>query len=259
MKISVVIPAFNEEKLIASCLKSVIDQSEKPDEIIVVNNNSTDKTAKIASSFKEVTVITEKRKGTIFARNKGFDSASGDIIVRTDADTRVPKSWIKKIKKHFADDPELYAISGPARFEKIPKAIQLNNWTVIALNATFKQTLGYDLLYGPNLAITKFAWHKIRNEVCMNDKIVHEDIDLAVHIAKYGKIVFDEKIVVVSSSRRLKKLAPYFEYPYRYIRTIQHHLQSLRGIKKSTDLVKSVFPKTRKFIKMIADNAMEQR
>jgi glycosyltransferase involved in cell wall biosynthesis len=252
MKVSVVIPAYNEEKYIGACLTSVLAQTEPADEIIVVNNNSTDKTAKIAASFPGVTVITQKKKGTTYTRNMGFDTANGDIIVRTDADSRVPKNWIKRIKKHFEDDPQLVAYCGPSRFEDIPEAVQFKNWTVVGLNATFKQAVGHDLLYGPNMAITKAAWNKIRNEVCMNAKVVHEDVDLALHVAKYGRLVFDEKVVVTSSPRRWTKLSPYFEYPYRFIRTIQHHKQSMRGLKKSTDLVKGMIPRTRKLLKRFA-------
>lgn len=256
MRTSVVIPAYNEEKYLARCIKSVLAQSDPADEIITVDNNSTDTTAQIATSFPEVTLLTEKHKGTIYARNAGFDAATGDIIIRTDADTKVPKNWIKKIKKKFTDDPTLLALSGASRFEDIPKAMQFNNWTVVALNASFKQALGHNLMYGPNMALRKSIWGKIRKEVCMNDKIVHEDIDLALHIARYGKILFDEKLVVVSSFRRWKKLTPYFEYPYRYIRTIQHHTQSMKGLRKSRDMMKTVLPRTRRFLKKLTQTTI---
>lgn len=257
MKISVVIPAYNEEKYLAACLKSILAQTEKPHEIIVVNNNSTDTTALIAASFPEVTVINEKKQGITPTRNKGFDSAKGDIIARTDADTKVPKNWLKKIRERFEEDENLLALSGPARFAEIPKAMQPKNWlTVIGLNATFKQTFHHDVLFGPNMAIRKSAWEKVRNGICMDDKVVHEDVDLALHVARIGKVFFDEKLVVVSSPRRWKKLAPYFEYPYRYIRTVQHHTQSLKGLrnlKKSSDLMKEVLPRTRKLLKRLSD------
>ena len=250
MKVSVVIPAYNEEKYIASCLKSILSQTDKPDEIIVVNNNSKDKTAEIVSSFPSVTLITESIQGITPTRNKGFDSTSGDIIARTDADTRVPKNWIKKIKKRFADDPELLALSGPARFEKLPKAVQPKNWlTVIGFNATFRSTMHHDVLFGPNMALRKSIWEEVRQEVCLNDKIVHEDMDLAVHIGRYGKILFDEKLVVVSSFRRWQKFMPYIEYPYRYLRTIQHHDKRLQ---KSKNMMKSVVPHTKKLLKRLS-------
>src|SRR5690348_7890348 len=100
--ISVVIPAYNEEDYIENCLKSLMRQEVMPDEIIVVNNNSTDRTEEIVKKYP-VILITEKKKGTIAARNAGFDMAKGNIIVRTDADTVVPTNWIKKIKEDFQD------------------------------------------------------------------------------------------------------------------------------------------------------------
>lgn len=254
MKVSVVIPAYNEEKYLNACLKSVVSQSDMPDEIIVVNNNSTDKTAEIAASFPQVTLLHEKKQGITPTRNKGFNAAKGDLIVRTDADSRVPKNWIKKIKKRFEEDPDLLALSGPARFDDIPKAVQAKNWpTVIALNATFRQTFHHDCLFGPNMAIKKSAWDKVKTDLCMDDKVVHEDVDLALHTARLGKVFFDDKLVVTSSPRRWKKILPYLEYPYRYIRTIQHHKQSLRGLKRSGALVKEVLPTTRKLLKKLSD------
>ena len=59
--ISVVIPAYNEEKYIENCLKSLLSQEEMPDEIIVVDNNSTDQTSKIVKKYP-VTLISEKKK-----------------------------------------------------------------------------------------------------------------------------------------------------------------------------------------------------
>src|SRR5260221_2251651 len=255
MKISVVIPAFNEEKFLFACLKSVVAQSEKPLEIIVVNNNSTDKTLQIAKSFPQVTIMSENKQGITPTRNLGFNAAQGDIIARTDADTKVQKSWLKKIKKRFESDPELIALSGPARFEGIPKAVQPNNWmTVIGFNATFRQAVHHDVLFGPNMSIRKSIWEKAKLEVCMDDKKVHEDMDLALHIAKYGKILFDEKLVVVSSPRRWKKLLPYVEYPYRFLRTVQHHNLMLS---KSRNFARNVFPRTKRLIKRLASAAAE--
>lgn len=251
MTISVVVPAYNEEKYIDECIKSLLAQTDKPDEIIVVDNNSSDRTVDIASSFPEVTVISEKKQGITPARNAGFNNAIGDVIARTDADTKVPKDWIKKIKKRFTQDPKLQALSGPARFEAIPKAMQPKNWlTVIAFNATYRKTTHHDVLFGPNMALRASMWQEVREEVCLNDKIVHEDMDLALHIGKHGKILFDEKLVVTSSLRRWKKLLPYFEYPYRYVRTIQHHDPRLQ---KSSKMMKNMIPNTRKFLKRLSD------
>lgn len=199
MKISVVIPAYNEEKRIGNCLKSINNQTLKPFEVIVINNNSTDDTAKIAKELG-ATVIFEPIQGLSSARNRGFNEAKGDIIARTDADTVVPSDWIESINKHFENDPKLEALSGPAifGFSVLSPLVRL---LVFEAN---KRIFGHYTLYGPNCAIRKSAWERVKNEVCMDDEKVHEDTDIAIHIGKSGKIAFDKTLKVKTSARRLK-------------------------------------------------------
>jgi glycosyltransferase involved in cell wall biosynthesis len=256
MKVSVVIPVYNEEKTIAACLKSLLRQSVPADEIIVVDNNSTDKTAEIVKQFP-VRIVQEKKQGITFSRNKGFNAAKYAIIVRTDADTIVPKSWIRRIKKHFEEDKDLVALSGPARFSTSAYTPTLSKWPTQMFFTSFKQMCGHECLYGPNMAIRKSAWEDVREETCISDKDVHEDMDLALHIAYWGKIKFDSKLVVYSSPRRWKKITPYFDYPFRYLKTIQQHYHSLKAIKQSKNIARKVLtPNTRRIIKNLAHNAM---
>lgn len=250
MKVSVIIPAYNEEGYIAACLQSLIDQEEQPEEIIVVNNNSIDKTVALAKQFP-VKVVNEKQQGMIHTRNKGFNSAQYEIIARTDADARVPKTWIKQIKKAFKEDKALLAYSGPARFYKIPKVVQVANWQSRIWFYPFKEIFGHDSLLGPNMAIRKSAWEKVKNEVCLVDQIVHEDMDLAYHIGRYGKVKSDPKHIVSMSPRRFKKVYPYLEYGYRTLRTIQHHKYALHPL-KNHKLVRKVISK--KLIRKLSFN-----
>jgi glycosyltransferase involved in cell wall biosynthesis len=199
MKISVVIPAFNEEKRIAHCLKSIFNQTNAPFEVIVVDNDSTDKTAKIAREMG-ATVISEKRKGITAARNAGFNIALGDVIARTDADTIVPSNWLDSINSHFEKDKNLFALSGPAIFG-VRVFSPLLRFIVFEAN---KRIFGHPCLYGPNLALRKSAWESVKNEVCFDDDRVHEDIDLAIHIGKKGKIIYDPSLKVRTSARRLR-------------------------------------------------------
>ncbi|HSW98193.1 MAG TPA: glycosyltransferase family A protein [Candidatus Saccharimonadales bacterium] len=104
MKVSVIIPVYNEEAYIHACLESVINQKEPADEIIVVDNNSIDNTPTIAKAFPEVKIVKEAKQGMIPARNKGFNSAKYEIIAKIDADTRVSPDWIQRIKKNFQDE-----------------------------------------------------------------------------------------------------------------------------------------------------------
>ena len=222
MKVSVVIPVFNEEKLIARCLTALQNQTKKPFEIIVVDNNSSDKTAEIAKTFP-VRIVTEKKQGIISARNTGFNAAKGDIVGRIDADTLVPPNWIEEIQKHFKQDSNLIALSGPTSFDDpnfnhllIAENVLLRSWRLI---------FGHDILYGPNMALSKKAWKKVKPYVCLDDKLVHEDFDITIHLGelKMGKILFDKKFKVEVSERRWREAKSYLEYPQRYLKTIAQH------------------------------------
>ncbi|HET6924501.1 MAG TPA: glycosyltransferase family A protein, partial [Candidatus Saccharimonadales bacterium] len=86
LTISLVIPVYNEEDHLDACLRSVMAQRIPFDEIVVVDNNSTDKTLWIARTFPNVRIVRETRQGVVHARSTGFDHARGDIIARIDAD-----------------------------------------------------------------------------------------------------------------------------------------------------------------------------
>lgn len=87
-KISVIIPSYNAEKYIGECLDSVLSQTYKNLEIIVVDDGSTDKSLKIAKS-KKVKVIEQKSMGVSVARNTGIDKATGEFLHFIDADDKL--------------------------------------------------------------------------------------------------------------------------------------------------------------------------
>ena len=92
MKLSVVIPAYNEEKFIGECLQSIFHEIEGKNydlEIIVVNNASTDNTRDIVASHPKVKLVDEPDKGLVKARRAGFLASKGELIANLDADTRV--------------------------------------------------------------------------------------------------------------------------------------------------------------------------
>jgi glycosyltransferase involved in cell wall biosynthesis len=87
--VSVVIPAFNEQKTIGHVIEettSVMDSLGVPYEIIVVNDGSTDRTGQVATGYKATVLTNETNRGKGYAVRKGFEQASGDIIVTIDAD-----------------------------------------------------------------------------------------------------------------------------------------------------------------------------
>ena len=117
--ISVVIPAYNEEKLLPKCLTALRNQDfKKPFEIILVDNCSTDKTAEIGKKYR-CRVIREPRKGQIFARQKGCLKARGKIIAMLDADSIPVRNWLSVIFREFTNtSDELGAITNIFTYEE---------------------------------------------------------------------------------------------------------------------------------------------
>ena len=114
MKVSLVVTVLNEEPSIAALLESIISQVKKPDEIVIVDGGSTDKTVSIIKSYQKVIKnikLYEFKTTRSEARNIGIDASSGDIIVTTDAGCVAEKHWIEKISKPFYD-PEVDMVAG---------------------------------------------------------------------------------------------------------------------------------------------------
>jgi len=98
MKVSVIIPTYNEENVIKDCLESLARQSYKDMEIVVVDDGSVDKTlAEIRDAKYEIRVFKQKHKGAGAARNLGARRAKGDILVFMDADMTFAPDFIKKL------------------------------------------------------------------------------------------------------------------------------------------------------------------
>lgn len=95
--ISVVIPAFNSERYLRKCINSVLDQTYKNLEIIIVNDGSTDKTGEIALQYNNVVLLNKENGGLCSARNYGVKHAKGKYVVLLDSDDYLEKDFIKKL------------------------------------------------------------------------------------------------------------------------------------------------------------------
>ena len=116
LRLTVIVCAHNEAPFLPACLHSLLAQTRRPDEIIVINNASTDETRLVAEQIPHVRVVDEPRKGLVVARETGRLAASGEILVYVDADCRAPLMWLDRVERHFARDPSLIALSAPYRF-----------------------------------------------------------------------------------------------------------------------------------------------
>jgi glycosyltransferase involved in cell wall biosynthesis len=122
---------LNEESYIGRCLESLAVQTPPPEEIVVVDNGSTDQTIEAVKQFSadhpdlNIKLISEAKKGCDKARETGWRAASGDVIIHVDADETMPAMWLSKVRGILRDHPELGAFGGTVRFEKPPLSILL--------------------------------------------------------------------------------------------------------------------------------------
>jgi glycosyltransferase involved in cell wall biosynthesis len=115
-RLSVIVCAHNEARFLPACLHSLLAQTRVPDELVVVNNASTDETRAVAQQIPYVYVVDEPRKGLVVARETGRRAATGDILVYLDADCRAPLTWLERVERRFLRAPTLIALSGPYRY-----------------------------------------------------------------------------------------------------------------------------------------------
>lgn len=208
--LSIVIPAYNEEKYLGACLEALTKQTVKePFEVIVVDNASTDRTADVAKSFEgrlNLRAIREEKKGLGWARQAGFTAARYELVANIDADTVLPRGWSTVVFKAFAEDPHLIALSGPAFYPELP-------WYQRIAVTSFYHTgkifwhLHHLLMgrgafvQGGNFIVRKSALAKIGG---FNTDInfYGEDVAIAQKLEKIGRVHFTFDLPIQTSARR---------------------------------------------------------
>lgn len=197
LKFSIIVPAYNEEKLIGSCLESLVnlDYDKAEYEIIVVDNNSNDKTKEIVFGFSGVKMFEEKRQGNVFALIKGVKESQGEILVFTDADTRVPKNWLKNYGEAYQDQKVVCAGGGTKMHPSFFKVMIVEKILNLVV-AKIKYFCGF------NLSIRREIYDRIHG---FDPKVnFNQDFFLILRAKKYGRSVFVKNNEVQTSSRRYK-------------------------------------------------------
>lgn len=207
--ISVVVPVYNDEPYVKACLGALQAQTVTPHEILFVDNNCTDGSMAIARRYKNVKILHEPKQGLSYARNTGLNMATGDILLRIDADTVLPPTYIEHLQQLAVAHPDVAGFSGygVSRYEFIPKISLLWAWSYFAFTKAY---LAYPVLWGANMAIRKQYWHKAKKYLINNDMAVHEDQDVSLAIASVGGRVLVTKQLTVSV--QMKAMFEYARY-----------------------------------------------
>jgi cellulose synthase/poly-beta-1,6-N-acetylglucosamine synthase-like glycosyltransferase len=211
MQLAFVIPAYNEQALIGKCVESVLAEIKRSGrtgiDVVVVNNNSTDRTAEVAGAYEGVRVVDEKQKGLVSARDGGFKATTAELVANIDADTMVPPGWLDVVFAEFEKDDKLVCLSGPyvyydlsawnrfliSMFYGLTKLIYWLNRYVLRVGS---------VVQGGNFVFRRDAWIKaggFNREI----KFYGEDTDVAVRLSKVGKVKWIFKLKMLTSGRRL--------------------------------------------------------
>ena len=204
---SVIVCAHNEAGYLAACLYSLLAQSRPPDEIIVVNNASTDATGDVAAGVPGVRVIDEPQRGLVVARETGRRVATGDILVYVDADCRAPFQWLERIERRFHRRADLIALSGPYRFydwhARGRALIRAYDFTLAPLTQVLvKHVLGIGtVFYGGNFAVRRTALERIGG-FDLSIEFHGEDTNLGRRLHAIGRVELVRECFLLTSARR---------------------------------------------------------
>lgn len=191
--VSIIIPAYNEEVLLPFTLNSLKNQDYKSKfEIIVCDNNSSDKTAQIARKFG-AKVVKELRKGSSFAYDTGMRAATGDIILVTNADTLLPKDWISSIVKEYEEDPEVVAIGTYVKFYNAPSWVNLVLQILDFINPV-------KAMWGTSMSCRRWAFYEV--DGFQHGVNTNEDALFTLKLKKVGKFKRINNVIVLMDGRR---------------------------------------------------------
>lgn len=117
MNITIIIPSYNQGQFIEETIKSVINQSYKNFELIVIDNQSTDQTKEILRKYSsQIKVVCDKDTGQTNAINKGFKMAAGDILAYLNSDDLYEKNTLKIVADYFKKNPKIKIVYGKGKF-----------------------------------------------------------------------------------------------------------------------------------------------
>lgn len=196
-KVSIIIPALNEEKYIEKTLKHIKKQTYRNIEIIVVDNASTDKTKSIAKKYAKV--ISVKKRGISKARNAGARIATGSVLLFVDADTLLKKDFVERVVERFKKSKNVVGICG--YIETRGSFLQRLVYKLCSEIAWISTIIRMPLFYGMCMAWKKDVFESVGGF----DENLHtaEDIDFTIKARKFGRCILARDAKAITSPRRV--------------------------------------------------------
>lgn len=186
IKYSFIVPVYNTEKYLKKCLDSLVNQTYKDFEIIVVNDGSTDKSSNIISKYqkkyKNIIVIDKENEGLSIARNRGVQKSSGKYIIFVDSDDYVSNKLLEEVDKKI-DDSDILRFQIATEDEEYTKINEYHE-------EGFESMCGYDAFkYLSSYHFVEPAWcyvirknYYIENKFSFKKGVYHEDFGLIPYV-----------------------------------------------------------------------------
>ncbi|KJU86712.1 glycosyl transferase family 2 [Candidatus Magnetobacterium bavaricum] len=198
MKIAITIGVYNEEENIGRLLDSLLNQTKKPDEIIIVDDGSVDRTGEIIKSYADrysiVRYMYQENAGPATARNRAWKSTEADICVFTDGDCIATANWLEELLKPFSD--ETVAATG-GTYETLNASNALAAFIGLEIDWKYMHVQGDIDVHGAyNLAVRRHILEKIGGFKEKYKKPSAEDWDLTYMISDISRIVYVSTAVV---------------------------------------------------------------
>jgi glycosyltransferase involved in cell wall biosynthesis len=207
LTITAIVCAYNEARHLPACLHSLLAQTRRPDEILVINNASTDDTGIVARAIPGVRVVDEPDKGLVKARETARRRTHSDVLAYVDADCRAPIDWLARVEKRLLRLPTAVAVTGPYRFYDWDMygrtLIRLYDWLVAPPTHLLVHHImrAGAVLYGGNFAVRATALEQIGGF----DRRIEfhgEDTNLARRLTAIGRVAMCHDCWVWTSARR---------------------------------------------------------
>ncbi len=211
LTISAIVCAYNEAAYLPACIHALLAQTRRPDEIIVVDNASTDGSGELARAIPGVRVVREPARGLVLAREAARVASRGDVLAYVDADCRPPITWLAQVEQRFVQREAVVAVTGPYRFYDwdLFGRLLLRAYDVLVAPPTHwlvHHGLGIGaILYGGNFAVRREALSRIGGF----DRRIEfhgEDTNLGRRLTPIGQVDVVGACWVWTSARRYRAM-----------------------------------------------------
>ena len=241
--VTILSPCYNEEVVLENCVESLVHQTYKKIEVIIINDGSKDRTLaianKLAKKYHVVKVIDKPNGGKASALNAGIKQAKGEIVVCIDGDTVFRKDTVEQLINSFRQDPTVDVVAGNVKLSNRVN-ITTNSQSVDYLTQlnlekrTFDELQCFQVVSGCIGAFRKSALEAVGGY--STDTIV-EDMDLTIALVKAGyKVVFNARAISYTEGPQNLKdfMTQRYRWSYGRYEVLNKYKHSLLNFKEGT-------------------------